>query len=385
MATFKQYERKDGTKLWLFKTYLGKDPNTGKQVTTTRRNFKTKKEAQLALSRLQVQYENGEFNNPENGCKTFQEVFDLWKVSYKLTVKESTYVKAVSQYEVHAIPVFGHKRMDEITPSDVQAFANEKVKTKKKYRDFITDISRIFEYAIHLGLVNDNPTKRIIIPKRKDSVNEEKRANYYTKEELKTFLDCCRKQESSKIFTFFHLLASSGCRQGELLGLEWRYVDFEKNCIHINQTLARGENRRLYIEQPKTKHSKRFVSLDPETMKILKGWKTEQAAEYLKLGFSTNRPEQLVFPNICNEYLQLSKPRTWMLRVVRRNNLREITIHGFRHTHATLLLEAGVSAKTISERLGHSNIQVTLDLYSHVTERMERQVPGIFAGLLAEN
>ncbi|MDT2756226.1 site-specific integrase [Enterococcus asini] len=383
MATIKQYETKKG-KFWYYKAYLGIDPTTGKQVATTKRGFKTKKEAQLALSRLQVEYEKNGFNKPATS-QTFQEIFDLWKENYKLTVKESTYCKAISQYEVHTLPVFGKKKIDEITVTDIQKFANDKVKTKKKYRDFITDVSRIFEYAIQLGIINDNPTKRIIVPKRKQEVIEERPKNYYTKEELQTFLTCCKEQEPPKIYAFFQLLSASGCRQGELLGLEWRFVDFKEECIYINQTLARGENRRLYIEQPKTKHSKRTVSLDHETMQVLKKWKKEQAASYLQLGINTNQKNQLVFPNVSNSFIQLSKPRTWMLRIMRNNDLRIITIHGFRHTHATLLLEAGVPAKTISERLGHTNIQITLDLYSHVTERMEKKVPRVFASIMAGN
>ena len=98
-----------------------------------------------------------------------------------------------------------------------------------------------------------------------------------------------------------------------------------------------------------------------------------------QLGYNTMNDEQLVFSNIENSFLQVSKPRKWMLQTIQKNNLKEISIHGFRHTHATLLLEAGVSPKVISERLGHSSIQITLDLYSHVTEEMEREVPDIFA------
>ncbi|WP_231556756.1 tyrosine-type recombinase/integrase [Tetragenococcus muriaticus] len=84
-----------------------------------------------------------------------------------------------------------------------------------------------------------------------------------------------------------------------------------------------------------------------------------------------------------NEFIQLSKPRTWMLQNVRKNNLREITIHGFRHTHATLLLESGLQPKTVSERLGHTSTQITNDLYGHVTKRMEKEVPKVFASIMS--
>lgn len=378
MATFKQYTKKDGTKLWMFKTYLGTDAN-GKQITTTRRNFNTKKEAQLALSRLKVQFEKGEYNKPKEDRYTFNQVFEIWKNNYELTVKESTFVKVMSQYEFHILPIFGSKFIDDISVIDIQNYANDKVNNFVNYRNLITNISRIFDYAVNIGLIDANPTKRISIPKRKISVGDNKKQNYYTKIELKQFLDLSRKQQPYYIYAFFQLLAYSGCRKGEILGLQWRSVSFKDNHINIIQTLASGKDNRLYLEQPKTKHSKRIVSLDKQTMEVLKHWKKEQRKMMFQLGYNTMNDEQLVFSNIENSFLQVSKPRKWMLQTIHKNNLKEISIHGFRHTHATLLLEAGVSPKVISERLGHSSIQITLDLYSHVTEEMEREVPDIFA------
>ncbi|MIV58346.1 site-specific integrase, partial [Listeria monocytogenes] len=133
---------------------------------------------------------------------------------------------------------------------------------------------------------------------------------------------------------------------------------------------------------PKTRHSKRSVSLDENTIVILKHWQKRQKEYLLQFGHKTNESNQLVFSSTDNSFIQLSKPRTWMLQTINKNSLREITIHGFRHTHATLLLEAGVEPKTISERLGHSSIQITLDLYSHVTEQMEKKVPDIFSKVM---
>ena len=310
MATFKQYTKKDGTKLWMFKTYLGTDAN-GKQITTTRRNFNTKKEAQLALSRLKVQFEKGEYNKPKEDRYTFNQVFELWKNNYELTVKESTFVKVMSQYEFHILPIFGSKFIDDISVIDIQNYANDKVNNFVNYRNLITNISRIFDYAVNIGLIDANPTKRISIPKRKISVGDNKKQNYYTKIELKQFLDLSRKQQPYYIYAFFQLLAYSGCRKGEILGLQWRSVSFKDNHINIIQTLASGKDNRLYLEQPKTKNSKRIVSLDKQTMEVLKHWKKEQRKMMFQLGYNTMNDEQLVFSNIENSFLQVSKPRNF--------------------------------------------------------------------------
>lgn len=114
-------------------------------------------------------------------------------------------------------------------------------------------------------------------------------------------------------------------------------------------------------------------------MAVLKRWKVQQSKDMLKLGYSTLKKHQLVFSNEHNEFLQLTVPRKWLMKTITDNQLRVITIHGLRHTHATLLLEAGVSPKIISERLGHASIQITLDLYSHVTDKMEKKASEIFA------
>ncbi|WP_263854042.1 site-specific integrase [Paucilactobacillus nenjiangensis] len=269
MTVIKQYELKNGTKKWMFKTYLGVNPKTGRDVNTTRRGFDTKKEAQLTVTRLKASFDDGTYFKDEpttRDIKTFKDVFDLWKENYELTVKESTYCKAISQYEVHTIPIFGSKRMDEITIADIQHFANNNVKKFVKYRDFVTDVSRIFEYAINLGLIKDNPATHITIPKRKESLDEPKRQNYYTKDELKQFLELTKEQQTQKAYTFMKLFSASGCRQGELLGLEWQHVDFENNSISIVQTLAMGKERRYTLNNQKQSIQSVLLAL------ILKLW-----------------------------------------------------------------------------------------------------------------
>ena len=147
MATIKKYTKKDGSAAYMFKAYLGTDPVTGKRINKTKQGFKSKKEAQLALSRLQTEIENSGFRQVEK--MTFQQVYDLWVVNYELTVKESTFVKQTEQYKLHILPFFGTRKLDKITPAIVQTFANQNVKYKR-YREFISNTSRIFEYAIKM-------------------------------------------------------------------------------------------------------------------------------------------------------------------------------------------------------------------------------------------
>lgn len=372
MAKIKSYKKKDGQTYYAVTGYLGTDPDTGKKTVTTRRGFKTKREAQLAFSKLQTETAQNGFLRQSR--MTFQEVYDLWLETYRLNVKESTFVKQTEQYRLHILPYFGKKQISKITPALVQKFANDKVKKFQRYREFISNASRIFDYALKLKIISRNPVKDIYIPIPPSKIDEEVKKKYLSKDELIVFLDTLDGLKDMKQSTFLRLLTMSGCRMGELLGLQWDNVFLEEGYIKIKQTLARGIDRRLYLETPKTKSSMREVPLDVKTIQVLKTWKAQQKKDLLALGINATRPEQLVFSNIgTNGFIQLSTPRKWLNNVLTRLDIQQITLHGLRHTHATMLLESGRTLKDVSARLGHSSIEITSDLYIHVTEKRSRE------------
>lgn len=370
MAMIKKYTKKNGSSAYMFKAYMGTDPVSGKRINKTKQGFKTKKEAQLALAILQTEIENSGFRQAEK--MTFQQVYDLWVVNYELTVKESTFVKQTELYRLHVLPYFGHRMLDKITPAIVQKFANQNVKYKR-YREFISNTSRIFEYAIRMNLIRENPVKKIIIPKPAEKLEQDK-INYFTKDELTSFLKALDGLGNLKQSAFLRLLAMSGCRRGEILGLEWRSVNFDENYISITQTLARGKNRRLYLELPKTSSSKREIPLDAKTMDMLKRWRLRQRKDLLRFGHNSINDHQLVFSSLeKNSFIELATPRKWLHTILKENGIRKITLHGLRHTAATMMLESGLTLKDVSDRLGHASIEITSDLYIHITEKRKRE------------
>ncbi|MFC0276732.1 site-specific integrase [Enterococcus devriesei] len=255
---------------------------------------------------------------------------------------------------------------------DLQQYANEKSEQIQEYRLQLSNISRIFEFAIKQGIIATNPIRMITIPKKKANLKK-KKIKYFTKNELNILLGDAKKNEPYKNYAFLYLMANTGCRKGEVLGLQWDCIDFDNNILEIRQTLARGENRRLYLEEPKTSHSFRTIPLDDKTISILKSWRKIQRETMLQVGVNTMSSKQLVFSSPLNEFINMDIPNRWMARICKRTNIPILTPHSLRHTFSTLLISEGVNPKAVSELLGHSSVALTLDIYTGVYETGKNQ------------
>ncbi|MEG0679916.1 MAG: site-specific integrase, partial [Carnobacterium sp.] len=347
MATFKQYTKKNGEKLWQFKSYLGINEFTGKQDTAEKRGYKTKKDAQMACKKIEFEYQQKK--KVEKVSYTYQEVYELWIVTYEKTVKESTFSKTKEQFRLHILPVFKDIYVDKVSILKAQKFANDMFDKFVIFKQLISNASRIIEFAINLNYATTNPFDRITRPKETDEIEDDVVLNFYTRDELNRFLAIAEKELGSKKFAYFRTIAYTGLRKGEMLALTWDDVNFDEKTLRVSKTLTMGKNRRLYAGPPKTKKSKRIITIDDETLSILKRWRKEQVKLYADVGISTLRPKQLIFSNEMNEFVTLSQPRKWLDSVITTHQIKRITNHGFRHTHATLLLEAGASMKDVQE------------------------------------
>ncbi|MCI3029776.1 site-specific integrase [Desemzia sp. C1] len=377
MSQIKKYTKKDGTTAYMFKVYLGINPLTGKQIDTTRRGFKTSKEAKLALSRLKLEAEKG---FKVKNKTTFQEVYELWyKSAYESTVKETTRVKTKELFKNHILPAFGSLQVDKITVRYCQEMVNDWCERLVKYKNMKNYTSKVLDYAIMLETINDNPMKKIVVPKREKKVDEEKLENFYSKDELVTFLNCCKNNLRMKWYTLFHLLAYSGFRKSEALALTWNDINFKDNTISITKAVGRGEGNRLYIKDPKNEASERTISIDEVTMNVLREWKKVQAVDLLKLGFNANNEVQLLFSNFMNELVDPNHTVRRINLVIEKNALTKITTHGLRHTHCSLMFESGAKPEVVMERMGHSDIQTTMNIYTHVTKKSKDDTAQKFA------
>lgn len=363
----KKYTTKNGETRYLFQTYLGIDPATGKERRTTRRGFKTMKEAKQAERNLLLDVEeNGLPSNQSDGFRdpTFEELAQLWLENYKTTVKPSTFENVRSKVEKMTEEHFKELKLKKITVAYCQKVVIELSKSYVLYNHYLSVINRIFKYAVLMDILDSNPFDKVIKPKSRQT---QRKGNFLTKEELKEFLKLAQTATLSYFFPLVHLMSYTGLRQGEALALKWSDIDFENKKITVDKTATRIKEKQT-LQTPKTKNSRRVISIDPTTLSILKSWKKDQIKIYFKNGKHFEGDGNFIFTNERAEWVHIHNFIRYFKRFIADHKLKPITPHGLRHTHASLLFSAGVEPKNISDRLGHSTVQITLDLYTHITE-----------------
>lgn len=376
MTKIIRYTNKDNETLYRFRFYAGIDELTGKQRYIRRQGFKSEKDAKTEL--LKIEYlvsTNQYFKDVKSG--KFGDVLDEWLALHKETVKPSTWQFIELRANKHVRPYFKNMYVDKITLRQCQDFVN---KTFKKapvaYVYSLSIVKNTLDYALRLGMIESNPMLYVIKPKKQASISD-KHDNFYTKDELKKFLDVA-KDTSLKKYTLFRLLAFSGMRIGECLALTWHDLNYKNNTIAINKTLATTE-KGFEIQTPKTKASIREISLDNETIQILKSWQLEQRKQLLKVGINAMDSKQLIFSNNKNDFIGNSTIRKYLKQISKKAGIHLITSHGFRHTHATLLFASGMDIKQVQARLGHSNVQTTLNIYTHAMKDRQDKIGDEFA------
>lgn len=370
MATIKQYEKKDGSKAWMFQTYLGINPMTGKEIRTTRRNFKSKKEAQIELNRLLVDFEENGLKKESN--ETFKEIYELWYESYKTTVKEVTQLKIEIKFNKWILPKYGDLRIKEISVKYIQKTLNEWSKTTDQYKVLHSTVSRIFKYAMTLGIITNNPCELVIMPKRNVEKQRET-AKTYSKEQLERLFDYLETKDSFYRScydkTLLRFLFFSGCRISEALALNWSDIDFTEKSVTINKTLSQTKYG-YKISNPKTNSSYGTLSLDDKTILWLKKWQLDQRKYMLHIGITD---PTMIFCGIYKEVITKHAIYSRMITICKNANIPFLGNHVTRHTHASMLLEAGASMKEVQERLRHSTIKLTMDTYAHLTKETKEK------------
>lgn len=376
MTKIIRYTNKDNETLYKFRFYAGIDELTGKQRYIRRQGFKSEKDAKTELLKIEYLVSTNQYYKSVKSGK-FGDVLDEWLELHKTRVKASTFYRIKGRVNKYVRPYFKNMYVDKITLRQCQDFTNEVfAAAPKAYVYSISIVKNTLDYALRLGMIESNPMLYVIKPKPVQQV-QDKHDNYYNRDELTKFLNAA-KDTSLKKYAIFRLLAFSGMRAGECSALTWHDLNYKNNTISINKTLAMTEQG-FEIQTPKTKSSIRVISLDNETIQVLKAWQLEQRKQLLKLGINAMDKKQLIFSNKNNSFIANPTLRLLIKEIAKKAGLYPITSHGFRHTHATLLFASGLDIKQVQARLGHSNVQTTLNIYTHAIQDKQDKIGDEFA------
>jgi integrase len=345
---------------------VGRDMNSGKRIQKAKGGFKTKKEAQEYLVNSINEVNQGTFLQPSN--EEFSFFIERWfNTHYKRTVAETTSDISWCLIKRHLIPYFNKQTISSITAYHLDCFYSEKMAegyAAKTIREFHSLLRRAFEQAIKWSLLKFNPAINATPPKEKI-----KERNTWSINDIKKFIDTAKLSEEETIYI---IAIFTGMRRGEILGLKWSDINFDHKKIYVTRSLAFTQAKGLFLKDVKTSKSRRQISLSPYIIDVLQLHKLKQDYYKEKLG-EEYIYKDLVFTSISGNFKDPRNLLREFNRLTKKAGLIKISFHDLRHTHATLLLKNGENPKVVSERLGHSRVGITLDLYSHVTDDIQEE------------
>ncbi|MFS6043614.1 site-specific integrase [Streptococcus agalactiae] len=376
-----EYKKNNGTIVYRSQVYLGVDVITGKEI-KTRLTARTKKELKLLAKQKQNEFiRNGSTVHSEIKIKSYKELTDLWWNSYKNTVKPNTVGSVSLLLKNHIIPTFGDYKLDKITTPLIQNKVNkwaDKANNNESgafahYDKLHALNKRILQYGVTMQLLDNNPALNVVLPRKKK--REKTSLKYFDNTELKKFLDYLDGLNQSNYrhhfeVTLYKFLLATGCRINEALALSWSDIDLESSSLSITKTL----NRYVEVNTPKSQASIRTIDIDKATVLMLKQYRNRQRIQGLEIGLVPD----IVFSDFINKYVNDQTLYTRLRTHFKRAGVSNIGFHGFRHTHATLLYNAGIDPKTLQHRLGHSTISMTLDTYSHLSKENAKKAISFF-------
>ena len=381
-----EYKKKNGTIVYRASVYLGVDKLTGKKARTTV-TANTKKGVKIkAREAVNAFAANGYSVKEKPTITTYRELVALWWESYKNTIKPNSQQSMEGIVRLHILPVFGDYKLDKLTTPIIQQQVNKWADKANKGEkgayanySFLNNINRrILQYGVTMQAIQHNPARDVIIPRKQQ--NKEHKVKFFSNQELKQFLEYLDNLDLSSYenlfdYVLYKTLLASGCRIGEALALEWSDIDLKKGIISISKTL----NRYLETNTPKSKAGLREIDIDKATVSLLKQYKKRQQVQSWQLG----RSEGIVFTPFTTKYAYACLLRKRLQSHFKGAGVPDISFHGFRHTHATIMLYAGIEAKDLQYRLGHSNISMTLNTYVHATKEGAKKAVSIFESAIS--
>ena len=330
----------------------------------------TKRQIEKEMQRQAILFEEDCKRGQITAAVKFETFAEQWFEEYaQVNLRPTSYAR-MKQLTKRVYPAIGHKRLDKITARDIQKFItdmltngrnlnNGKPLSRKTAVHHLSFISDVFSYAVRMGMLCDNPCRRVFVPKQ-----EQEEKQIYTIEQVKILYENL-KSEPMKYQAYLLLSIYSGYRRSEMLGLEWKDIDFEHDLIHVRRTSQYTSEKGIYTDTTKTRKSKRVSKMPASIMNLLRQFKADQNEEARRLGTKWEDYDRL-FTKWNGAPMNPQTPFEWLKGYCERIGIPFRNIHSLRHLHASLLIFEGVDVVAVSEDMGHSVVGTTLNLYSHM-------------------
>lgn len=375
--------QKRGENSWRLTVNAGKDAN-GKYVRHCKTvRCRTKKEAEIELAKFQIEVEAGEYIAPEK--LTLNAFIHEWKEKYAIKELET---KTMSIYlrilEKRILPIIGHFRLDQIKPMHIVSLLSDlgKEGSRQDGKEGVLSsgsiqyvyrvLKNIFSRAVEWRIIKSNPVADVKSPKV-----VYKESEVYDENEIQLLFQVL-ESEPFHWRMLITLALTTGLRRGELVGLEWKHIDLESGTIIVKQSIANFINGKPIIKVPKTKKSLRKISLSDGVHSELREYYKFCVQDWDNLKETRDEEHFFVFFNQYGRAFYPESPYLWFRGFLTKHKLKYIRFHDLRHTSATLLINKGVHAKIISERLGHANITTTMNIYGHVLAKADKEAANKF-------
>ena len=326
--------------------------DNGKRIS---RYAKTRAEAHKKLQVLLSEQQRGLESNTSR--QTMGDFLVEWLESRRNSLRSTTFARYVELIHIHTIPEIGRIKLSKLQPRHLEKLYTKKLESglsPTTVRHIHARIHTALEQAMRRGLVFRNVASLVTPPKRafKEMLS-------LTPAEAKRVLSAAQGERLEALYV---LGLTSGLRRGELFALSWDNIDLENRTLKVASTLLADGNLAL----PKTLNSRRFVSLTTHAIDSLKKRRVIQMQEQLAARSTWNNPHDLVFTNLTGNPLNSSNFSSRDFpTLLNRAQVKKIRFHDLRHSTASLLLSLDVHPKIVQELLGHSNISITMDIYSH--------------------
>ena len=363
--------RKRSKNYIVYLEYLDKETNKRKQKNMG--SYPLKREANKRLNEIKEEIYKEELLIPHE--MILEDFIMDFLEKYKMNLSITTYNCYVRICKKYIIPLLGDLKLCDIKPIHIQNYVDDLLGllTPQTIKVHLNILNLALKRAYRLKLIKENAVQYIDIPKNKKFKNE-----IYNAEDMQILLE--RSKDTSLELPII-LASGLGLRISEILGLTWNNIDFNDYTITIDKITVR-DNGEVILKEPKTESSIRTISVPKEIILMLKQLKKDRLAAKLR-GEKSHR-ELIFYDKNLNPIAQDVVSKRFRL-FLDENNLKHIRFHDLRHSHVTLLINAKVPIKVISERVGHSNVNTTLNIYSHALKEMDQEASDKISDTLFNN